>query len=367
MKRKLSAAAVGLALLQLAAGYTGTPDDVSSAESVSASSSVNEESSFVSSGEEPSRPEETSSGAPSEETTSDAVSDATSDASPGEFSPWREEDEPDLGGVRFPSISEEGFSFLKGSLTLRLGESAAVEYEFKPVGTTNRALRWSSSDETVVKVENGLLTAVGLGKAAVRAETAGGRSAKCRVSVVPEGTLSSLGALAAKLADGNFQGLEFAKYDLEPDGKAELFLRRMGTDGLPTATVYNAGGEEVLTLSTGHDEEWAFWRRLKTGQRYLLLSYTQPTDAGGSRYILEEVSGKTRKRIFARETAPDGSVTYYHASGGGLTACSEDTYRRERKVYFSENRQLPETELIWVKGQNAGEVDEKLRSIVFPG
>lgn len=370
MIRKLSAAAVLLTLLFLIVGCTEAPDDGSSGESLSTVPSGPAESSVVSSETVSSVPEESSSeDTSSEESASKDPSESSDDTSSGGFSPWREEDEPDLGGLHLPAIPEEGFSFLKHSLTLRMGESATVGYEFKPVGTTNRKLVWSSSDETVVKVEDGRLTAVGIGKATVRAETSGGRSAECRVTVVAEDALSPLGALAAALADGNFNGLQFAKYDAELDGTAELFLRRFGTDGVPVVTVYNGDGEALLTVSTGTDEEWAIWRR-KSGDRYLLLSYTQAT-ATGTRYVLEEIivsGGKpVRKAIFARETAFDGTISYYRASGGGLTLCDEETYQRERKTYFSENRQLPETVLTWVSGQTAGEVDSALRRSKLPG
>ena len=368
MKRKLSVAAIFLTALLLIVGCGKMPDDVSSTESVSSAPSASEESSAVPSEETSSDPEKTSSDVSFEETTSDEPSE---DTSLGEFSPWREDDEPDLGDLHLPTIPEEGFSFLTRSLTLRMGESAAVAYEFTPVGASNRTLKWSSSDETVVTVEGGRLTAVGLGSAIVRAQTVNGRSAECRVTVVAEGTLSPLGSLAATLADGTFDGWEFSKYDAELDGSAELFVRRMGTDGIPRVTVYRASGEAVMTLSTGTDEEWAMWRRLKTGARYLLLSYTQPTAAGGTRYVLEEITASggmpVRQSIFARETASDGTVTYYHGSGGGLVPCDEATYQRERKTYFTDHRQIPETVLTWVTGKNAGEVDDALRAIVLPG
>ncbi|MCH5184154.1 MAG: Ig domain-containing protein [Oscillospiraceae bacterium] len=376
MKRKLSIAAVLLTALLLIVGCmeqptddSSVPEEVSSGESVSAEPSAPEESSTVSSEETSSEPDDPSD-EPSDDPSDDPVSDDPSEESPGEFSPWREEDEPDLGNLHLPSIPEEGFSFLDRSMTLRMGESATVGYEFKPVGVTNRTLVWSSSDETVVKVESGRLTAVGIGSATVKAVTPAGRSAECRVTVVQAGTLSPLGALAAQLADGNFSGLQFSKYDAELDGTAELFLRRMGENGVPVVTVYRPNGEAVLTLSTGVDEEWAIWRR-KAGGRYLLLSYSQPMASGSTRYVLEEITvsdGKpVRKSIFARETAPDGTVTYYHFSGGSLVPCDEAAYRQERSVYFAENRQLPDTVLSWVTGKTAGEVDDALRAIRLPG
>lgn len=362
MKRKIFAAVCVLFALALAAGCTEPSGNVSSGAS-SSLPSVSAESVYYSAPEESSSEvsSETSSEAFSEASSEETSSDASSDTSSG-FSPWRGEDEPDLEHWKSPSIPEEGFSFPTRSLTLDLGKSVTVAYEFKPVGATNRALVWSSSDESVVTVENGRVTAVGLGKATVRAETAGGRSAECRVTVVSPGTLGAVGELISKITDGNFVGWQFALYDAELDGTLELFTRRIGTNGVPVVTAYRVqDGAQVLSKTTGDGEEWAIWRR-KDGSRYLLLSYTEKTSYGSTRYVLDEVIGKNGVPVFqtafARETAQDGTVTYYVSQ----TPCSQTTYDSKRKTYFSENRQLEGTVLPWTSGTNAKEIERALLS-----
>lgn len=359
LKKKVITASALLFALLLAVGCTVPPEDVSSSFVSSAAPSelsVSEEPSADASSEESLPFEETS----SEETSSEETS--SEDTSSG-FSPWREENEPDWESWRSPSIPEEGFSFLKKSVTLWMGNSVTIAYEFKPVGTTNRALTWSSSNEAVVTVEGGRVTAVGLGQATVRAETAGGRSAECRVTVVEPGTLSPTGALIEQLTGGDFLGWQFSLYDAELDGTSELFARRIGMNGVPQVTAYRLqDGAQVLSKSTGDDDEWAVWRR-KDGSRYLLLSYTERTATGGKRYVLDEVSAGGIKTVFARETANDGTVTYYAASGGTLSPCSEQTYDSKRKTYFSDNRQLPETVLTWVTGLDTAEIERALNNL----
>lgn len=310
-----------------------------------------------------------SSSEPSSESSETVSSDVSSEPPDEEFRPWRGDGEPDLGGLKLPTIPEEGFSFLQRSLTLRAGETAQVAYEFKPIGASDRSLSWSSSDETVATVANGTVTAVEPGTATVRAETAAGRSAECRVTVVPSDTLSPLTRLASRLTGGEFAGRQFSRYDVNLDGSAELFVREIGADGVPVVTVYASDGQVLLTTRTGDGEEWAIWRR-KEGGRYLLLSYTR-TANGVQRYALDEVTasggGAVCSPLFARETASNGAVSYFRASGGALASCNGDTYDRLRKEYFSKNKQLPETELQWVSGETEQELDEALRALKLPG
>lgn len=363
MKRKLITASAFLLALLLAAGCTAVPDDGSSdapspvsSSAAPSESSVSEESSADASSEQ----SEEASSAPFEETSSETTS--SEDTSSG-FSPWREESEPDWGSWQSPAIPEEGFSFLKKSVTLWMGNSVTIAYEFKPVGATNQSLIWSSSNQDVVTVENGRVTAVGLGQATVRAETPGGRSAECRVTVVEPGTLSQTGALIEKLTGGDFLGWQFSLYDLELDGTRELFARRIGLNGVPQVTVYRLqDGAQVLSKTTGDEDEWAIWRR-KDGGRYLLLSYTEKTADGGKRYVLDEVTAGSVRSVFARETASDGTVTYYAASGGSLNPCDAQTYESRRKTYFSDNRQLPETVLTWVTGLDTAEIERALSAL----
>ncbi len=296
-------------------------------------------------------------------------SEEFSEPADGEFRPWRGDGEPDLKGLRLPAIPEEGFSFLQRSLTLRAGETGKVAYEFQPVGASNRTLTWSSSDETVVTVSDGKLTAGEPGTAIVRAETAAGNSAECRVTVVSPDALSSLTLLALRVTGGELAGRKFSRYDANLDGNAELFVRETGADGVPVVTAYASDGRVLLSTRTGDGEEWAIWRR-EGGERYLLLSYTRTVN-GNQRYALDEVTASGSSAIcsplFARETAPDGSVSYFRASGGGLATCDGNTYDRLRKEYFTKNHQLPETVLQWVSGETERELDEELRALKLPG
>ena len=68
---------------------------------------------------------------------------------------------------------------------LRSGESLALTASVTPADASGGALVWTSSDESVARVDGaGLVTAVGPGSAVIRAETADGLCAdSCTVTV----------------------------------------------------------------------------------------------------------------------------------------------------------------------------------------
>ena len=67
---------------------------------------------------------------------------------------------------------------------LRPGETLALTAEVLPENATDRAVRWTSSDENVLAVdEDGTLFAVGRGRAVIGAETGDGFTDSCRIAV----------------------------------------------------------------------------------------------------------------------------------------------------------------------------------------
>lgn len=71
----------------------------------------------------------------------------------------------------------------KTSLSLSVGETAQLTATVKPDDATDKTVVWSSSDESVVKVDNGKVTALKIGSATVTA-TAASFSVSCKVTVI---------------------------------------------------------------------------------------------------------------------------------------------------------------------------------------
>ena len=70
----------------------------------------------------------------------------------------------------------------KTSVSLKAGETVTLTATVKPDDATDKTVTWGSSDESVAKVENGIVTAIGKGLSTITAK-AGDTSAMCMVTV----------------------------------------------------------------------------------------------------------------------------------------------------------------------------------------
>jgi hypothetical protein len=85
----------------------------------------------------------------------------------------------------YPEATELALS--SDSMTLPVGGMNILMASFLPGNARRGAVAWSSSDESVATVDGrGIVTAVGPGEAAVTAESEGGLTAECRVTVTEE-------------------------------------------------------------------------------------------------------------------------------------------------------------------------------------
>ena len=71
----------------------------------------------------------------------------------------------------------------KKTLSLAVSGTYTLTATIKPANATDQDITWSSSDEDVVTVVNGVVTAVGVGKATITVETDNGKKATCKVTV----------------------------------------------------------------------------------------------------------------------------------------------------------------------------------------
>ena len=80
-------------------------------------------------------------------------------------------------------VAVESVELSTCDITINLGETGTVTATVLPADSTETKVKWSSSDNTVAKVVNGTITAVGTGTCTVTA-SCGGVSADCTVNVV---------------------------------------------------------------------------------------------------------------------------------------------------------------------------------------
>ena len=90
------------------------------------------------------------------------------------------------------TVNVTSISLSKNNLDLYIGETSTLLANVLPTNATNKNVIWTSSDETVVSVDNGNITAIKEGTSTITATTVdGGYSDSCVINVLPLPTLPS--------------------------------------------------------------------------------------------------------------------------------------------------------------------------------
>lgn len=85
--------------------------------------------------------------------------------------------------VKVLATQVQSIHFDTWDLSLKIGETATISATVKPESATNKKLQWSSSNSSVASVENGVVTAVAVGKASITAAATDGSGVKAMVEV----------------------------------------------------------------------------------------------------------------------------------------------------------------------------------------
>ena len=115
----------------------------------------------------------------------------------------------------------------KTTLLIAVGKTETITANVLPLGATNKRLNWTSSNEAVATVENGVVTAVAVGTANITATSTDGSniSATCRVTVTANkdaaiAELQSIVDYAQELYDNSTEGENIGEY--APGSRAAL-------------------------------------------------------------------------------------------------------------------------------------------------
>ena len=86
--------------------------------------------------------------------------------------------------VKKPIVAVTGVTLDKNEAALKIGETATLAATVAPADATNKNVSWSSSDEAIATVKDGVVTAVAAGKATITVTTEDGqKTAECVVTV----------------------------------------------------------------------------------------------------------------------------------------------------------------------------------------
>lgn len=138
-----------------------------------------------------------------------------------------------------------GITLDRDTLTIARGETATLTATVEPAGTTDKVV-WSSADNGIATVENGIVTAVGLGETTITA-TCGGKTATCKV-IVNKATLTGEVTISG---DAVFGVTLTAKYKGNADNVEYTWYREgkempVGTQNIYTITEGDIG--KTLTV-----------------------------------------------------------------------------------------------------------------------
>ena len=82
-----------------------------------------------------------------------------------------------------PVVAVESISFDKAQYEVEKGAAVAIVATVNPTNATNKALEWTSSDEKVATVKNGVVSGVSAGKATITATAKDGSGVVCQAEV----------------------------------------------------------------------------------------------------------------------------------------------------------------------------------------
>ncbi len=152
-----------------------------------------------------------------------------------------------------PSIPVTGVKLSESSLTLDVGDTAELTATISPNNATDKTVSWTSSDPTVAKVENGVVTALKPGSTTITATAndGSGKSATCSVTV---NKIAITGPIAITTTKEPTVGQEFSLYYIViPDGN----YRTMGRGFSPQLSI-EAGKDYTLSVELKPNDGYYF-------------------------------------------------------------------------------------------------------------
>lgn len=139
-----------------------------------------------------------------------------------------------------------GITLDKGTLTIARGETATLTATIEPADTTD-TIGWSSENDNIATVENGVVTAVGLGETTITA-ACGDKTASCKVTVT-KATIAGTANIYTK--EGFFYGATLGASPLITNDGWETAIttikwyRDGEADSIATGDKYKIGEKDI--------------------------------------------------------------------------------------------------------------------------
>ncbi|MDO5442256.1 MAG: Ig-like domain-containing protein [Bacteroidia bacterium] len=260
-------------------------------------------------------------------------------------------------------ISVTGVSLDKTSLELTEGDEYTLVASVQPANANNQNVSWSSSDDTIVSVSNGKITALKPGNASISVKTDdGGKTASCSVKVnekiYPVETIS-LDKTSLELTEGDEADLTATilptnatnkniiwsssnesvaavmngKVTAVTAGTAEIQAKT--EDGGKTATcnvTVNAKYYPVESVNLSKTSQ-----TMLPGQSITLDAYVLPDNATDKTIIWTTSNEKVAEVVDGKVTAKAKGETTITAECGGIKGTCKITVINEKELNLADN------------------------------
>lgn len=227
-----------------------------------------------------------------------------------------------------------GITLDKDTLTIARGETATLTATVEPADTTNTIV-WSSENDNIATVENGVVTAVGLGETTITA-ACGDKTASCKVTVT-KATIAGTANIYTK--EGFFYGATLGASPLITNDGWETakftikWYRDGEADSIATGDKYTLGekdiGKQLYVIITADK----YNGELKSKLTAVIEKATQDAPAK------PEIKAEEKKIIV---TNPNNNVEYRLGSTGKFDKKTTEFTVDYDKLYYVEAR-YPET------------------------
>ena len=227
-----------------------------------------------------------------------------------------------------------GIKLDRNTLTIARGEKATLTATVEPTDTTDKVV-WSSADKTIATVENGVVTAAGLGETTITA-ACGDKTASCKVTVT-KATIAGTANIYTK--EGFFYGATLGASPLITNDGWETakftikWYRDGEADSIATGDKYTLGekdiGKQLYVIITADK----YNGELKSKLTAVIEKATQDAPAK------PEIKAEEKKIIV---TNPNNNVEYRLGSTGKFDKKTTEFTVDYDKLYYVEAR-YPET------------------------
>ncbi len=241
------------------------------------------------------------------------------------------------------SVTITNIKMEKNTIELEKGKEYEMKVSLTPSDATSKDLTWSSSDEKVAKVKDGVITAVAPGTCMITVQTTNGNIDTCLVKVKGDGNYNPINSIKITSSDVSLnKGTSYSlTYEVSPEGSDNLITWESSNNEVATVengVVYALKGGEIEVSAVSGDIKEVIKVKVneeKIEPNFILNQTSIGLDAGDT-YTLSlnnntQVTWSSANSNIATVDST-GKVTAKSAGGTTISATDSTGYKVDCKV-----------------------------------